>query len=512
MARKTVAVPMNRVEGDLEVTVELDEGVVVDARCTGTMYRGFERILVGRASLDGLVIAPRICGLCSVSHQTAAALALDAMVTTDLPPDAVRIRNVTLMAENIQSDIRQAFLMYTADFVNPLHAECALHDEAVARYTPFAGETVRQVIAASKGVVDLIAAFAGMWPHASFMVPGGITSIPSAGDLLFARSQLAQYRAFYERRILGCTIERWREIRGVGALDAWLDERRVHRDGDLGFFIRFARAVGLDRIGRGTGAFLSFGALDVPEGSAVAPGAEGRLVPGGFVHGDDVRPFDQARVAEHVASSWFEDTDGGLHPFAGETNPYASGAESGKYSWMKAPRYEGAPCEVGPLAELMVMRDPLFVDLVGRSGPSAFVRQLARIVRATHLIPVMETWLGEVAGDGHFYSPPGDIVEGRGFGLTEAARGALGHWVEIADGRIELYQVITPTTWNASPRDADGRRGPMEEALVGTRVTDASNPVELGHVVRSFDPCLVCAVHAVSRGERAGDIRVGGLA
>jgi hydrogenase large subunit len=137
----------------------------------------------------------------------------------------------------------------------------------------------------------------------------------------------------------------------------------------------------------------------------------------------------------------------------------------------------------------------LFVDLVERQGPSVFTRQLARIVRQAELIPVMESWIAETTAGDKFYASPGEISQGQGVGLIQAPRGALGHWVKIADGKIRHYQIITPTAWNASPRDSDGARGPWEEALVGTRVREQSNPIEVGHVVRSFDACLVCTVH-----------------
>jgi hydrogenase large subunit len=208
-----------------------------------------------------------------------------------------------------------------------------------------------------------------------------------------------------------------------------------------------------------------------------------------------VSEFSPEHVTEHVAHSWFVDDDGGRHPFDGQTTPYATGHEGKKYSWAKAPRYQGLPVETGPLAEAVVAGHPLFRDLVGRDGPSVFARQLARLVRQTELIPAMEQWLAETTGGGKFYTSPGEIVDGEGAGLIQAPRGALGHWVKIADKRIKHYQIVTPTAWNASPRDSDGTRGPWEEALVGTAVKDASNPVEVGHVVRSFDACLVCTVH-----------------
>ena len=146
---------------------------------------------------------------------------------------------------------------------------------------------------------------------------------------------------------------------------------------------------------------------------------------------------------------------------------------------------------------MLVRRHPLFTDLVRAGGPNVLTRQLARLVRPTELIGAMELWLDEIAPDGSLYTRGPKILTGQGVGLAEAARGALGHWVRIAEGRIKQYQIITPTAWNGSPRDAQGVRGPWEEALVGTPIKDPRNPVALGHVVRSFDPCLVCTVHAV---------------
>lgn len=515
--KQVVNVPLNRVEGDLEVRVKIEDGVISDAWSSGTMYRGIERILVGRGALDGLVITPRICGICGTSHLTAASRALDMIAGVTPPPDAVRIRNLMLMTEHIQSDVRHGFLMFAVDFANPVYKDCALFEEAVRRYEPFKGETVIEVIKETKKVLEIIAIIGGQWPHSSYMVPGGIVSVPSDGDLLQCRLLLKQYRSWYERRILGCTLERWLDVRSGADLDAWLEESDAHRESDLGFYIRFAREIGLDRIGRGHGTFVSYGSLDLPVGTQVrGPGAcpersqrgEGLLIPAGFSRGTQTHKFDQGKVSEHVACSWFVDYEGGKHPLEGETRPYATGQEGKKYSWAKAPRYDGLPAETGPLAEMVVAGDPLFTDLISRHDPNVFVRELARLVRPAKLVPAMETWLAETTGDGQFYVSPGEIfvdIDGEGFGLTQATRGALGHWVRIGSGTIEHYQIITPTTWNGSPRDSNGTRGPIEEALIGTRIKDISNPVELGHVVRSFDACLVCTVHTVGRGREEGD-------
>jgi hydrogenase large subunit len=491
----TVNVPLNRVEGDLEIRVEVEDGAVTNAWSSGTMYRGFERILVGRGPLDGLVITPRICGICGTCHLTAAVQALESICDVTPPPDAVRIRNIALMTEHIQSDLRQGFLMFAADLVNPKYRGHELHEEVAGRYEPFKGETVIEVIRETKKVLEIVAIVGGQWPHSSYMVPGGVVSAPSAADLLQCKLLLQKYRAWYERRILGCAVERMLEIESAADLSAWLEERQEHHESDLGLLLRFALSVGLDRSGGGHESYLSFGSLDLP-------GADGQLVPAGFATGGEVQPFDQERIAEHVAHSWFMDYEGGRHPFRGETRPYATGQESVKYSWAKAPRYDDRPAETGPLAERIVAGDPLFTDLVS-AGSSVLARQLARLLRPCHLIPRMEAWLSDTVGDGVCYRSPGEIPDGEGMGLTMAARGALGHWVRLQDGEIAHYQIVTPTAWNASPRDSDDVPGPIEQALIGTEVADTSDPVEIGHVVRSFDPCLVCTVHAISRGGRS---------
>jgi hydrogenase large subunit len=254
-------------------------------------------------------------------------------------------------------------------------------------------------------------------------------------------------------------------------------------------------------MGKGHGHFLSCGALDLPESTSVQSlGGNGQLLPAGFARNLELERFDQAKITEDVSHAWFDNGTGSLHPFNGVTRPYATGHESGKYSWAKAPRYDGLPAETGPLAEMLVASHPLFVDLIRQDGPSVFARQLARLVRPALLIPVVEQWLKETAGcREEFYRDHGQKENGEGFGLAEAPRGCLGHWIKIKNAKIERYQVITPSAWNASPRDSGGVRGPWEEALVGTRVRDLANPVEIDHVIRSFDPCLVCTVHAIDR-------------
>ncbi len=489
--------PVNRVEGDLKVHLRIEEGRVHDAWCSGAMYRGFENIMKDRGPLDGLVITPRICGICTTAHLTAAARALDMICGVEVPANALRVRNITLLAEMIQNDIRHAVQLFMADFVRPGFRDHPLHTEAVRRYAPLKGESALRAVAESRSLLEIIAILGGQWPHSSFMVPGGVVCLPSANDLSQCRHLARHYRRWYEKQVLGCDLERWSEVVSRADLKEWLTASEAHRKSDLGVFVRFARAAGLHRMGRGHNQFIGFGGLVIPEGSEVAAmGSEGDLFPPGFYRAGRAAPLDPLRITEAIDCSWFAGYQAPRHPFEGMTRPYATGSENRQYSWAKAPRYDGLPAETGPLAQMLLAGDPLLTELIREEGPSVFVRQLARIVRSVRSLLALEAWLRELSRDpGPFYHDAPPLEKGKGMGLVEAPRGSLGHWVVIEEGRIQSYQVITPTTWNGSPRDGSGIRGPIEEALIGTPVRDPDDPLEAEMVVRSFDPCLVCTVH-----------------
>ncbi|MDP4027794.1 MAG: nickel-dependent hydrogenase large subunit [Gallionella sp.] len=502
--RRIIDIPLNRVEGDLEVRVEHDAGVITDAWSAGILYRGFENLLIGRGALDGLVMTPRICGICSTTHLMAAARALDAIAGVTPPDNAIRLRNIALMAEHVQSDVRQSVMMFMADFANPAHQKHSLFEQAQQRYTTMGGSSFIDVIRETKKVLEVVAMIGGQWPHSSYMVPGGIAFEPSQAHLLQCLQIVRSYRQWYERRVLGCSIERWLAVDSRAALDTWLDESDAQRDSEVGFLLRFGREFGLDNIGRGNEAFLSCGSLDLPSDTAVHAQTlhqTRQLVSAGVVRRAAAEAFDHEKIAEDVSHAYYKNALGALHPSIGETQPNVTGREGRAYSWIKAPRYDGSAVETGPLAEAVIDRRPLFLDFLNGPGVSSLTRQLARLTRPATLLTAMETWLGECIAThgGAIIAGDGQVPDGRGVGLTQAARGALGHWVSIENGKIARYQIITPTAWNGSPRDASGARGAWEEALVGTPIADPDNPVEAGYVVRSFDPCLVCAVHTVKR-------------
>lgn len=297
---KTINVPLNRVEGDLEIRVELDGDMVSDAWSSGVMFRGIEKMLKGRGPLDGLVITPRICGICGTAHLTAASGALDDLSGVKVPRNAVIIRNLALMTEHIQSDMRHGFLMYMADFANPAYKAIPLYDEAVKRYEPFKGKTVIDVIRHTKEIVEIVAIIGGQWPHSSYMVPGGVASTPGMNDIMQCKYLLEKYISWYEQRILGCTLERWLEVQTSADLDIWLDESESHHNSELGFYIRYAREIGLDKIGQGHGNYICFGQLELPEGSKVKGRSQGttRLIPAGFAQAAKVDKFEHEKVAD----------------------------------------------------------------------------------------------------------------------------------------------------------------------------------------------------------------------
>lgn len=499
MAPKTITLPLNRVEGDLEVRLELADNVVTEAFSVGTMYRGFENLLCGRGPLDGLVITPRICGICTTAHLKAAAKALDMIFDVEVPDNALRVRNTTLMVEQIQNDLRHAFLLFMPDFTHPAYKGRSFYETACQRYTPLTGQTVVETIQQTKNLLEIIAILGGQWPHSSFMVPGGVLTLSSPNDIATCRYLLDQFRKWYEGQILGCSIDQFKAIRSEADLNAWLEADKTHLQSDLGVFITLARQAGLDAMGQGFSNFVSFGSLEMPRQTEVeAIGGQTHFFPAGFLQDGRKTELRQEKVTEEIACSWFDGYEWGRHPFSGMTNP-AVDQNPQRYSWAKAPRYDGQPAETGPLAELLVAQDPLFIDLIAKEyGPNVFVRELARILRPVYLMPVLDQWLKEIAVlKEAFFKDYSRVEYGQGFGLTEAPRGSLGHWVRIRKGVIEKYQIITPTAWNASPKDTRAVRGPLEESLIGTEIGDPQNPVEVEHIVRSFDPCLVCTVHVI---------------
>lgn len=507
---------LGRVEGELDVSVKIDDGRVIDAWTEGTMFRGFEIILRGKDPQAGLIMTPRICGICGGSHLTKASYALDTAWRTELPPNANLVRAIAQASETAQSIPRWFYALFAIDLINKKYAKSKYYAEAAKRWTPFVGTHYEPGVTLSNKPVEIYAIFGGQWPHSSFMIPGGVMCGPTLSDVTRARSILEYFKKeWIEKWWLGCSIERYMQIKTWEELLAWCDENESQHNSDLAFFIRYARDVGLDSFGQGCGRYLTYGTYYHPDHFRF-PSIEGRakavMSQSGIYDGKQFHEFDQARVREDHTHSFFK---GGaqLHPFDGVTDPIdpEQGRKQGKYTWAKAPRYDIpgfglAPMEVGTYARGVMCgkpnpekhqdSDPLMWDIHRKIGPSVMTRVLSRVHEGPKLIERIRGWLDAIKLNDKFYIKPTEHPEGQGFGGTEASRGALGDWIKIKNGKIENYQVITPTAWNIGPRDGQSVKGPMEQAIVGAPIHDPNDPIELGHVVRSFDSCLVCTVHA----------------
>lgn len=483
------------------------------------MFRGFEIILKGKDPQAGLIVTPRICGICGGSHLYKAVYALDTAWNTEVPPNATLVRNIAQSCETLQSIPRWFYALFAIDLVHKNYAQAKGYDEAVRRFAPFVGTGYEKGVTLSNKPVEVYAIFGGQWPHSSFMIPGGVMCAPTLSDVTRSIAILEYWKdAWLEKEWLGCSIDRWLENKSWQDVLNWVDENESHYNSDCGFFIRYAQEIGLDKFGAGCGDFLATGTYFNPD-KYTRPTISGRnaalIERSGIYAGGNYYDFDQANVREDHTHSFYEGA-GRYHPFEGRTVPIdpADGKRQGKYTWAKAPRYElpgigSTPLEVGPLARQVVAGRPnaepwqdgddLFRDAVSTVGPSVMVRVMARMHEAAKYYKLVRGWLDQLNLHEKFYIKPAELPEGKGFGSTEAARGALSDWIVVKDGKIENYQVVTPTAWNIGPRDGQSVHGPMEQAIIGTPVADMTDPVEIGHVARSFDSCLVCTVHAYDR-------------
>ena len=461
MATVKVLDPLTRIEGHLKIEVEIDavHGVqqVVDAHATGTLFRGFEVILQGRPPTDAPHITQRICGVCPVSHGMAAVKALDQAGGVAIPENARILRNLVLGANFVQSHILHFYHLALMDFMEAPDASPwqpgPSSDIRIAgdQAATLMGHYV-QALDMRRKAHEMGALFGGRLPMPPTYIPGGFTTTPR-------RSRIVQFEAYLDELIP--FIE-----------DVWLPDVEL-------VAAEYPEYYG---IGAGPANLLAYGVFDLDASGASKLLRRGRMTAGQA----GVTTVDTGAIAEDVTYSWYDDSENGLNPAQGATTPQFPKDDG--YSWLKAPRYAEAPFEVGPLARMWVNGDY-------NNGVSVLDRHWARAYEAEKIARAMRGWLSGLTTTGPVYTHYATPASAQAEGLTEAPRGALGHWVEIDQGRIAHYQVVTPTCWNASPRDGRGIRGPIEEALVGTPVQEADDPVEVVRVVHSFDPCLACAVH-----------------
>ena len=557
MARVVVD-PVTRIEGHLRIEAEVDRGAVQDAWSSSTMFRGIEIILQGRDPRDAWAFTQRICGVCTTVHAIASIRAVENAIGAAPPPNARLLRNLIIAAQAVQDHVIHFYHLHALDWVDIVSALSAdpaktsalaesISDWPLSSPKYFAG--VRDRV---KGFVDRgqLGPFANAyWGHPAYKLPAEANLMAVAHYL----EALEWQREFIKMHaVLGGKNPHLQSFL-VGGMATPVDPNsqaalNTHTIAGLKQFVANARDF-VTRVyipdllaiasfykdwaghGRGVGNYLAYG--EYPDDDTARPAL---FLPTGIIRARDlskVAPFDQGKVSEYVAHSWYEYQGGddvALHPYQGETKPNYTGPKppfellgtetNKKYSWLKSPRYEDEPMEVGPLARMLVAyvsghaRVRELVDGALKQlkvGPEALFSTLGRVaargIETQVLAEKMDAWVDALAAnmgsgelrihDNSKWDPSTWPAEASGAGFHEAPRGALGHWVQIRNGTISNYQCVVPSTWNAGPRDAKGRRGPYEEALIGTPVADPKRPVEILRTVHSFDPCMACGVHVV---------------
>ncbi len=501
MTQKIILDPVTRIEGHLRIDTRVDNGQVIEAWSKGEMFRGFEALLKGRDPLDAPVITQRICGVCPVSHAIASCKAIEAANDLRVPANGRLLRTLVLSANYLQSHILHFYHLSALDFVqvealldysgrDPVlldlrhWARGELNSNRVLPVAPFLpklpgdypgnpewnlgalGHYV-EALDIRQEAHRMAALLGGKIPHTATLVPGGLTLLPEAAVLEDFRTRLRRVKRFIEN----CYIP---------------DLLRVAR-----LFPAYAET------GRGVERYLSYGAFD--EADAV-------WMPAGVVKQDGYAPLDLSLIREETHASFYRGNS--QEPPQGAAAPVPQPDKPGAYSWLKAPRYDGLSYEVGPLARLKVAaaagHRPIAqalaaflreAGLAEHQLPSTLGRHAARALEAQLIAERMEHWLDQVDPAAPAIAPHQNRMTGTGVGLVEAPRGALGHWITLAAGRIGSYQCVVPSTWNFSPRGQGQDPGPVEAALLGTPINPDFKGLEVARVVRSFDPCIACAVH-----------------
>ncbi|SHL10266.1 [NiFe] hydrogenase large subunit [Desulfatibacillum alkenivorans DSM 16219] len=525
--------PVTRIEGHLRIEVEVENGIVKDAWSSGQMFRGIEIILQGRDPRDAPLFVQRSCGVCTYVHYLSSVEAIEDAVGIKIPDNARIIRNLLHGAQFQHDHIVHFYHLHALDWVDVVNALKA-DPKATATLAdnvsnaPWGGASYfKRVQERVKSFVDSgqLGPFANAyWGHPAYKLS------PEA-DLMavshYIEALRVQARAAKLHAIFGAKNPHLQSLVAGGVTCAadlkpdrvaefkylWKETQEFIKNVYIpdvlavaGFYKDWG-AIG------GTANYLAYG--DFPQ---TGEGSSSDLMPGGVIYQrkfTDVQKMDDKKITEHVARSWYEGKKD-LHPYKGVTEPdYSDYDRGGRYSWIKAPRYDGKATEVGPLARVLVAYgkgDPGVKKLVDDtlahlSVPatalfSTLGRTAARALETVFIGNAMENWLNELVGnltkgDDSTYTPWEMPDKGMGRGLNDVPRGALGHWIEIDKGKIKNYQYVVPSTWNLGPRDAKGQLGPVEEALIGTPIADPKRPVEVLRTVHSFDPCIACAIHVI---------------
>ena len=570
MARAKVVVdPITRIEGHLRIEVEAEAGRINNAWATSTQFRGIEIIMEGRDPRDAWAFTQRICGVCTVVHAVASLRAVEDALDIRIPPNANIIRNIVHGMQLIQDHVIHFYHLHALDWVDVVSALSADPEDTarIARsispwpnnsstYFGAIQDRVRNFV--NSGQLGIFTN--GYWGHPAYRLPPAVNLLGVAHYLEaldWQRDVIRVHTIFggknpHPNFLVGgmasaINLDDTATINAERLTDVHAMIRRAQQFVEQVYWPDLVAIAGFYKdwaaIGGGTGNYLACG--EWPEGDV--RDLDRLYLPRGIIMNKnlgEVLPYDHQQVREYINASWYEYSGGpdvGLHPWEGETRPRYDGPptpwqflqDHPKYTWMKAPRYNDSPMEVGPLARMLVAyasghqdTRELVDDALGRlEAPatalfSTLGRVAARGIETVLIARRMETWYNELVarirgGDsstfnGDKWEPSTWPQSARGYGWLDAPRGALGHWVEINNGRISRYQCVVPSTWNCSPRDGRGQMGPYEAALVDNHpLVDPERPVEILRTIHSFDPCMACGVHVLdTEGKEITRVRV----
>ena len=556
MARIVVD-PITRIEGHLRIEAVVENGIITEAYSSGTMVRGFEKILKGRDPRDAWAFTERACGVCTTVHALASVRTVEDALNITVPKNAELIRNLMFCTQYVQDHVVHFYHLHALDWVDIVNAlsadpnQTAQIAHSISNWPKSSPKYFADIQKRIKGFVESgqLGIFAnGYWGHPAYKLPAEVNLLAVAHYLeaLEWQKEIVKIHTIFGGKnphpnyLVGgvpCSIN----LDEVNAINT---ERLNHVGKLISDAIAFVEQVYIPdllavagfykdwaSIGGGLKNYLAYG--DLPTRGYNQPDyfkfPRGAILNRNLNEVFEVNGKNVEEIKEYISHSWYKYSSGedeGLHPWQGETEfnftgpkpPFEQLNVDGKYSWLKTPRWKDNPMEVGPLARLLVayasgnteVKEVITEALTRLNVPTTVLfstlgRTAARGLETRLVVHWMKEFYDDLLANikggesktftQDMWDPDTWPAEAEGVGMSEAPRGALAHWIKIKDKKIENYQLVVPSTWNASPRDAKNQRSAYEESLIGTPVANTEQPVEILRTIHSFDPCIACAVH-----------------
>ena len=555
MAERIVVDPITRIEGHLRIEAKVEDGKIVDAWSSCTMVRGIENIVKNRDPRDVWAFVQRTCGVCTSIHAVTSVRAVEDAIGIKIPPNAELVRNMMIATIYMHDHVVHFYHLHALDWVDVLSAlkadpkEASKIAQSISNWPKsspgyFSDLQKRLTKFVESGQLGIFAN--GYWGHPQMKLPPEVNLIGVAHYLeaLEWQKEIVKVHTIFGGKNphpnflvggMACAISE-DHIGGLNA-ERLAYVHRLLKDAKTfveQVYVPDVLAIGSfykdwGSIGRGFGNYMSYG--EYPTKGYY--GGEFKFKQGVILNRDLTKVYDVNHrnndIQEFVNNSWYDytgDPNGGKHPWEGETNIHYTGPKppykylnvDEKYSFIKTPRWRGKPMEVGPLARILVnyargdketieevdavlkyLDAPIdiFYSTLGRT----IARALCAKLSARWALEFYDELIQNIKnGDTRManmekWDPSTWPKECKGVGFAEAPRGALAHWIKIKDGKVENYQQVVPSTWNASPRDPKGQRSAYESTLLGTPVADEKLPLEILRTIHSFDPCIACSVH-----------------